>query len=71
MFMCIHYSPASKWTIYWNDFWPKALALTLTFQQCSSTIVEEPLVLAWALYYAALFPEEVFNANISSPTKNL
>ena len=68
MFTCIHYSPASKWTIYWNDFWPKALVLTLTFQQCSSTVVEESLVLARALYYAALLPEEVFNANISSPT---
>ena len=68
MFTCIHYSPASKGTIYWNDFRPKALVLTLTFQQCSSTRVEQSLVLAWALYNAAVFPEEVFSANISSPT---
>ena len=67
MFTCIHYSPASKGTIYWNDFRPKALVLTLTFQQCSSSRVEQSLVLAWALYNAALFPEEVFSANISSP----
>ena len=67
MFRCIHYSPASKGTIYWNDFRPKALVLTSTFQQGSSTRVEQSLVLAWALYYAALFPEEVFSANISSP----
>ena len=68
MFTCIHYSPASKGTIYWNGFRPKALVLTLTFQQCSSTRVEQSLVLAWALYNAAVFPEEVFSANISSPT---
>ena len=68
MFMCIHYSPASKGTIYWNDFQPKALVLTLTFQHCSSSRVEQSLVLAWALYNAALFPEEVVSANISSPT---
>ena len=68
MFSCIRYSPASKGTIYWNDFRPKALVLTSTFQQCSSTRVEQSLVLAWALYNAAVFPEEVFSANISSPT---
>ena len=68
MFTCIHYSPASKGTIYWNDFWPKALVLTLTFQQCLFTRVEQSLVLPWALYIAALFPEEEFSANISSPT---
>ena len=68
MFMYIYYSPASKGTIYWNDFQPKALVLTLTFQQCSSTRVEQSLVLPWALYIAALFPEEEFSANISSPT---
>ena len=68
MFTCIHYSPASKGTIYWNDFQRKALVLTLTFQQCSSSRVEQSLVLAWTLYNAALFPEEVFSANISSPT---
>ena len=68
MFTCIHYSPASKGIIYWNDFWPKALVLTLTFQQCLSTRVEQSLALTWALYNAALFPEEIFSANISSPT---
>ena len=68
MFTCINYSPVSKGTIYWNDFRPKALVLTLTFQQCSSSRVEQSLVLAWALYNAALFPEEVVSANISSPT---
>ena len=65
--MCIHYSPASKWTIYWNDFRPKARVLSLTFLQCSSSRVEDSLLLACILYYAALFPEEVFSANISSP----
>ena len=68
MFLCIHYSPVSKGTIYWNDFRPKALVLTSTFQQCSSTRVGQSLALAWALYNVAIFPEEVFSANISSPT---
>jgi len=69
MFRCIHYSPACPRGLFTErTSWPKVLVLTLTFQQCLSTRVEQSLVLAWALYNAALFLEEVFSANISFPT---
>ena len=69
MFRCIHYSPACPRVLFTErTSWPKVLVLTLTFQQCLSTSVEQSLVLAWALYNAALFLEEVFSANISFPT---
>ena len=44
------------------------LNLSATFNYSSSTRVEECLVLACAVYYAALFPEEVLRANITYPT---